>query len=205
MSVTLSDNGSGTNGVNHLHQQGGGEWVSVTEAAHLARVSERTVQRWIEGGKVVSDMSDEGRRRVRRSSLPPACLLQSNSSLMSDVSDEERLVIEHLSDTLSDVRHDTVECPTSNDSTHSLSDTAARSRAESAERERDRLASEVEFLRAQLVSRTQAEEQLRVMMAHLESTNAELARALVQRALPPAPDFAPAPRRTRWWSLWRRR
>jgi hypothetical protein len=34
----------------------------------------------------------------------------------------------------------------------------------------------------------------------LEATNAELAGALVQKALPPAPEEKP---RVRWWKLWR--
>jgi hypothetical protein len=67
----------------------------------------------------------------------------------------------------------------------------------------------VDYLRAQLDHRTEelqrhaiAEEQLRVMLMKLEATNAELAGALVQKALPPAPEEAP--RRARWWNvLWR--
>jgi hypothetical protein len=40
----------------------------------------------------------------------------------------------------------------------------------------------------------------RKALMKLEATNAELAGALVVKALPPAPE---APRRARWWQLWR--
>jgi hypothetical protein len=93
-------------------------------------------------------------------------------------------------------------------------------RAEMAERERDLLREERNHLRAQLREDVQqlraqlerrdeeinrraiAEEQLRVMLMKLEATNAELAGALVVKALPPAPEVEP-PRRAKWWQLWR--
>lgn len=190
-------------------ENGSQEWVSVTEAAHLSRVSERTVQRWIENQRVVSDMSDDGRRRVRRSSLPPACLL-SDMSPPADghLSD----TMGPLSDRLTDSMSDTLECPTVNDTTHGLSDNAATLRAESDEREKellrqqvDTLTADVSFLRGQLEQRGQAEEQLRVMLARLEATNAQLAGALVQKALPPATITQPeTPKKARWWFFGRR-
>jgi hypothetical protein len=74
--------------------------------------------------------------------------------------------------------------------------------------ERDRLIGDVQYLRAQLEQRAEevqrhavAEEQLRVMLMKLEATNAEMTGALVQKALPPAE--AEAPKKTRWWQLWR--
>jgi hypothetical protein len=73
-------------------------------------------------------------------------------------------------------------------------------------------AAEIQQLRAQLDHRTEelqrhaiAEEQLRVMLMRVQATNAELAGALVQKALPPAPEMEAPPRQTRWWTLWGRR
>jgi hypothetical protein len=61
---------------------------------------------------------------------------------------------------------------------------------------------EVEFLREEVKARRTAEEQLRVMLMQLERTNAELAGALCQKALPPAPEPEP-PQKIRWWvRLW---
>jgi hypothetical protein len=46
---------------------------------------------------------------------------------------------------------------------------------------------------------------LRVILMKLEATNAELAGARVQKALPPAPEETPRGRvpSGRWWQLWR--
>jgi excisionase family DNA binding protein len=84
----------------------------------------------------------------------------------------------------------------------------AEQRAAMLESERDRLVTDMDHLRAQLEVRTHeiqqertAGEQLRVMLMKLEATNAELAGALVVKALPPAPEETP--RRTRWWQLWK--
>lgn len=78
--------------------------------------------------------------------------------------------------------------------------------------ERDRLIGDVHYLRAQLDQRAEeaqrhaiAEEQLRVMLMKLEATNAQMTGALVQKALPPAPEPEPSRRRLRWWALWARR
>jgi hypothetical protein len=75
------------------------------------------------------------------------------------------------------------------------------------ESERDRLVTDMEHLRAtverqadRITRQSIAEEQLRVMLMKLEATNAGLARALVQKALPPAPEEK---RRTQRWQLWR--
>jgi hypothetical protein len=80
-------------------------------------------------------------------------------------------------------------------------------RAELAEQKAQLLESEVQHLRAQLEYRVQeiqqertAGEQLRVMLCKLEATNAEFSGALIQKALPPAPEEKP---RVRWWKLWR--
>ena len=61
-------------------------------------------------------------------------------------------------------------------------------------------------LRELLAARTLAEEHLRVMLARLEATNVELARALVQKALPvPEPNIQPVtPKRVTWWAAWRK-
>jgi hypothetical protein len=97
---------------------------------------------------------------------------------------------------------------------HELSPDAASTRAEAAERERDRLEEEVHFLRAQLHLAQSAgevpflrdrleqahrsEEQLRVLLGQAQRT----IQAMAERpALPPAPE---APRRVRWWAPWRR-
>lgn len=190
---------------------GTSEWVSVTEAAHLTKVSERTVQRWIENQRVVSDMSDDGRRRVRRESLPLSDRWSGDSSVMTDTAPAADRQVTDTSDTMSDGLTDTmsdvVDCPTTNDSKHALSDITA-----GLERERDQALREVDHLRAQLEVRTeelrrrdQAEEQLRVMLVRLEQTNAQLSSALVQKALPPHVDTEPeTPKKVRWWALWRR-
>jgi hypothetical protein len=83
------------------------------------------------------------------------------------------------------------------------------------ESERDRLVTDMEHLlvtdmehlratverQADRITRQSiAEEQLRVMLMKQEATNAGLARALVQKALPPAPEEK---RRTQRWQLWR--
>jgi excisionase family DNA binding protein len=86
-------------------------------------------------------------------------------------------------------------------------------RADLAEQERDLLRQERDHLKALLEVRTeelrrrdQAEEQLRVMLARLENTNASLAEALVVKSLPPAPepDTIQQKHRVRWWIPWRR-
>jgi hypothetical protein len=73
--------------------------------------------------------------------------------------------------------------------------------------ERDRLIGDVHYLRAQLDQRAEeaqrhaiAEEQLRVMLMKLEATNAQMTGALVQKALPPAPEPEASRRRLRWWA-----
>lgn len=76
-------------------------------------------------------------------------------------------------------------------------------RAEMLEQQRDQALADVEFLRQQLVARTEAEAQLRAMMMHLERTNAQLTEALLRPALPPHVE-TPAPKKVRWWALWRR-
>jgi phytoene dehydrogenase-like protein len=80
----------------------------------------------------------------------------------------------------------------------------------SVERERDRLAEDVQHLREQLSVRAEelrrrdaAEEQLRHLMAALSQQNRVLTELLEQKSLPPAPDLEPV-RRVRWWRLWRR-
>lgn len=208
MSVTFS----GTN-------NGREEWLSVTEAALLARVSERTIQRWIESGRVVSDMSDDGRRRVRRESLPlsdrphPAAATVTDRPAGPDrqVSDVTVTMTDSMTDSMTDV----VECRTSSPATHALSDIAlATARAEALEREiaradaeRERLTADMEFLRAQLEQRAEeaarhaeAERELRVMLMHLERTNAELAGALVVKALPAPEIYVEPVKRVRWWN-----
>jgi hypothetical protein len=222
------------------------EWVSVTEAAGLSRVSERTIQRWVEAGKVVSEVSDDGRRLVRRASLPgedgrppggpgPAGSLWARvSDRMADRAGEGSdagsdrgpwrsagpmpaggfsgpavAAAGRVSDTLSDAATDVVECPARSDARQGVSEITTTLRADAAERERellrqerDRLVTDVEYLRAQLDARTAAEEQLRVMMARMEQTNSQLAAVLAPRALPPGPEPAG---RVRWfWPFGRR-
>jgi hypothetical protein len=186
MSVT----GTSTNG-----------WVSVEEAARLARVSARTVQRWITAGDVVSDMSDDGRRRVRCESLPLSDTSSHTLNTPTDSSDASVGQPSVMSDAVAGNVSDTVECPTDNPASHEVSPDAATWRAEAAERERNLLKTHVETLTRQLEARTQAEEQLRVMLVRLEQTNSQLAAALVQKALPPPPV---EPKKVRWWWPWRR-
>lgn len=63
-------------------------WVSVSRAAEIARVSARTVHRWIAAGVVVSDVTEDGRRRVLTASLPRRdSVTDSGSDIEGDVSD----------------------------------------------------------------------------------------------------------------------
>jgi DNA-binding transcriptional MerR regulator len=86
----------------------------------------------------------------------------------------------------------------------------AEQKAALLESEVQRQAEEIQHLRAQIDLRSHeiqqertAGEQLRVMLMKLEATNAELAGALVVKALPPAPESVQPVKRAKWWQLWR--
>jgi hypothetical protein len=90
----------------------------------------------------------------------------------------------------------------------------AEQKAEQLQQQVTTLTQHVSFLQAQVECRAEeigqerrAGEQLRVMLVRLEETNRELAGALVQKALPPAPDpdnSVATPKRAHWWAPWRR-
>ena len=45
------------------------EWVGTREAAELLQVSQRTIQNWIDDGKIASNKTMGGHRRIRRTDL----------------------------------------------------------------------------------------------------------------------------------------
>lgn len=127
---------------------------------------------------------------------------------------------------VADIAADTPDSPPLNPPRHDVSPGASgwynlyHHRAELAETERDLLredrqrhAEEIAHLRAQLdqraremEARSQAEAELRLMLGRLEATNAELARALVVKALPPHVETEnQAKPRRRWWWFFRER
>ena len=182
----------------------------MTQAARRCRVSARTVHRWVATGEVESCLTGEGYRRIKAATLPaPIAVSEGVSDGVTDGSDS---VAEPVAATpggftrpVAEPVADVSESPSRNGASHEVSPGAAILAA--TERERDQAKAEVEFLRDQLALRAeefarrdQAEAELRRVLALLEQTNRELSAALVQKALPPAPEvIAAAPRRVRWW------
>jgi hypothetical protein len=166
---------------------GGEEWIAAAEAARRLHVSLRTMRRWIASGRVMGRIEGEPgheTRFVRADTLPP---------LSGEVIDTQP----GRTDGRCDVRADDRPGPGPDirgDVRGDRPDTCpcCQIRAE-----------EVQHLRAQIDLRSHAEAELRVMLVRLERTNAELAGALVQKALPPAVEVKETPRRVRWWSWWR--
>ncbi len=188
------------------------EWVSVTEAAQAARVSERTVWRWIHQGDVESRSEKRGQRETR---------LVNRVSLPASGPSEERSPATPVSGSQYPPSQPAAALSTdavsqrpapADDSSEGQGLTGAQARVEC---ECCKVRGEqVSDLRAQLERRTEeaahqavAEEQLRVLLMQMERTNAELAGVLVQKALPPALSEAvpETPSRVRWWWPWRGR
>jgi hypothetical protein len=167
------------------------QWVSVAEAADVSGVSERTIWRWCRDGVVESRQEKRGQQSTR---------LVNAESLPEGVSEDVRANDRGRPD-MAEVG---VGCQGLNGARHMLSESAAGAQhaAPADQSLVTSLQADVAFLRDQLQQRSHAEQELRVMLARLERTNADLAGALVQKALPPAMEVTP--RRVRWWSWWRR-
>jgi hypothetical protein len=205
------------------------QWMSVAEAAGVSGVSARTLWRWIRDGVVESRHEKRGQqstRLVNRESLPDGQSQEVSEPVRAPASEgvgdrpdmtEVGVGCQGLNGHRRDVspgaaifpeeRADDRQAGQSED-THAHDDRQAghwQVRAESAEQRLDQALSEVEPLRAQIDAHTDAEQELRVMLARLECTNAELAGALVQKALPPISTSVEMPaRKVRWWWPWSR-
>lgn len=185
MSVTASATASVTS-----------EWVSVTEAADRAGVSARTVHRWIAAGEVVSDMSEDGRRRVLTLSLPR------RDTVSDSVSDKEEPVTlaetpaePAVGDTSATLRARWEGAQTAA-KIHARRAAEARQHLEEERKrhaaERGELTTELRFLREQLAAQTEAQRELRLLLAQ---SNQALQAATERLALPPAPERP-------WWRFW---
>lgn len=164
------------------------EWLTVTSAMTRARVSRRTIRRWVAAGLVESRLIHEEGREVR---LIRADTLPCNTG--DDTGDSTRA--SHRDGTQDDTHAGMGDSHRDGVGDDTLYDTVTRQ------------AHEISFLRAQLEVRAeelrrrdQAEGELRRLL--LVSQQA-LSTAIAERqALPPAPD--PPARRIRWWSPWPR-
>jgi DNA-binding transcriptional MerR regulator len=209
--------------------------VTATEAANLAGVSDRTLRKYVRSGRLSRVFDEAGRACYRIDELeglesgsgapvPEAERTGSGTGTAWTGSGTVRVRKRSRPEAESG------ESPSLNGHWHEVSPGAAGSfhtetrpepyhRAELAEQkasllesERDRLREDLDHARAQLDARVeeiqrrdQAERELRAVLARLEMTNSELASALVQKALPPAPEIIEVqPRRVRWWRLWSR-
>jgi excisionase family DNA binding protein len=197
----------------------------VSEAAELLEIPERTLRAWIRQGKVPVLAPTEGSRGVRLSERT----LQEMRHVKPVTWDGERFLRQSGGNPAGSPPEADEQQPDSGNAAaerQSGGNPAERQEEAAAlpaarfyedllagvERERDQALREVGHLRAQLDQRAEeaqrhaiAEEQLRVMLMKLEATNAQMTGALVQKALPPAPEPEAARRRLRWWALWSRR
>jgi DNA-binding transcriptional MerR regulator len=200
------------------------QWVSVAEAAGQVGVSERTIWRYVRDGIIESRQEKRGQqstRLINRESLPEEPCQNVSEAVRGPVSEgvggcPDMAEAVGASQGLNSPRHDlspgsAIRGSTEIDPEILRRAELAEQRAAMLESERDHLRAQlqedVQQLRAQLERRDEeinrraiAEEQLRVMLMKLEATNAELAGALVQKALPPAPEPV---RKARWWQLWK--
>jgi hypothetical protein len=203
--------------------------LSITDVALTLDLNERTLRRWVNRGWVPTEPDPSGGRgRVTRAAdLDQVAALKNRT--YGGCPDSDRTASGQRVRTVTVVSGhggpDSDRTPDSsplNTPRHDVSPGAAGPifpqenvhRAELAEQRAALLESElvrsrddVQQLRAQLERRDEeinrraiAEEQLRVMLMKLDATNAELAGALVQKALPPAPEPV---RKARWWQLWK--
>jgi hypothetical protein len=176
-------------------------WVSVTEAAASAAVSERTVWRWIHAGIVESRAEKRGQRETRlvnQDSLPPTDAdRQEPEPLQARATDSDSQPSGAVSPNQS-VPDIGVECQGFTDVRHEAAPVECAC-CKVWERQVGTLEEQLESRTEELRRRDQAEEQLRVMLVRLEQTNAQLAGALIQKALPPAVEVKEMPRRVRWW------
>lgn len=164
------------------------QWVSVGEAAGVSGVSERTIWRYVRDGIVESRQEKRGQqttRLINRESLP--------EEPVQSVSEAVRGPASEGGSGCPDMTEVGGASQRLNGSSHEVECACCKVREE-----------QVSHLHSQLDARTEAEQQLRAMMMHLERTNAQLTDALLTKALPAHNDVDP-PRRVRWWALWGRR
>lgn len=201
----------------------GEEWVSVTQAAGAAGVSERSLWRWVEKGRVVSRVSDTGAREVRLESVPRrgrvsvngqgsqsepapgdrqvsdvAATTDSGDSGATDTTDTAQVaeLRRQLAEVEGKARYYEVQA--------GLLDRARQTATAELQHARQAHAQETEFLRERLVGSEKAQEELRVLM--LRQSEALEALTAAQRALPAttAPqEPAEEPARP-WWRFWGR-
>lgn len=181
----------------------------MTDAAARAGVHRRTVRRWASAGTVVSRLEElEGHqvRLIRADSLPAA-----PEGITPD--SPEGIVSVSPGTSPQDAPRDSREGSREGSPGESAlvlqvrleAAQEARQRAEEAHRETrgelGRVVAEVEFLRAQVQQRADAERELRLLLASAQQAIQAITDTTTRPALEPAP--APA-RRARWWSLWSR-
>jgi excisionase family DNA binding protein len=192
---------------------------SVAAAARELGIPERTLREWIRLQKIEAAPPRPGKRGVRISAatlgelqqtrpgeeVAPRSIPMEQSGLAADGGNSRQMAADGNPWRQQPAAVD--ESEHCREVSHDVSPHAAILAA--VERERDLALRELEFVKAQLERRAEeaqrqatAEEQLRVMLMQLERTNAELAGALLQKALPPHEE--PPARRLKWWQLWRR-
>jgi hypothetical protein len=170
-------------------------WVSVTEAAATAAVSERTVWRWIHAGIVESRAERRGQRETRlvnQDSLPPTDAdRQEPTPVQAHATDTDSQLSVGVSQNQS-VPDNGVECQGFTDARHEAECACCKVWER-----------QVDTLEEQIAARTQAEAELRRLLLVAQQS---LAAAIERPALPPASvSVATAEKRKiRWWPFARR-
>ena len=169
------------------------EWVSVTAAAGVCQVSERTIFRWIAKGRVDSRVSEGGQREVRRTSLP----VSANPSVTTDTpSDAGHAPSESV--VSQGVGPDSRVTDTLREELRQAWERIAEQKAEIAALEEARR--ERDFLRERLVESEKGEAELRVLLLNSQQALAAAEERLalpVEVPAPPTPDLEPEKRP--WW------
>jgi excisionase family DNA binding protein len=157
--------------------------LTIAEAATSCGLNERTLRRWVATGKLPSRLDAAGRGRLVNGAELRAFLADRG------LSGPDRTLDRTLDRTV------TGQSPDSDRTDDRLLELARiEERLAAAERERERMAAELEFARAQITAARQAESELRVLL--LEQARA-LQSVTAPKALPPAD-----PPRRRWWRAW---
>jgi excisionase family DNA binding protein len=186
----------------------------VSEAAERVGIPERTLRAWIRQGRVPVLAPTEGSRGVRLSAKTLDELRQAKpltwdgerflGGTAAAEQQQEGLAAaeqQHGSGMPAEERHGG-STAAAEERQAGLPFVAYEELLAAADRERDHLLDEVQFLRRQLEESRQAETQMRVLLGHHAAT----LRQLTERpALPATASVDPdPPRRPRWWARWRR-
>jgi hypothetical protein len=185
------------------------EWLSVTEAASVCRVSERTVHRWIGAGTIQTRLSDTGRREVERASLPVSDAgthgaarasdtlsdVTDASSDTSDASDTAQRRVRQATDSASDVTD------TRRLEGYRLAVRVATQRLREARDEVTWLRGQNERLLTQIEAAREAETQLRLMLATATTRPALAATAEPDATSPSSGRRWLASPRARWLAI----